>query len=223
MNRLLSATLVSIAVLAAGAAFAQDVDVSEPTITRGQGWSWLSGKTVGQGSTVVGGEAGWPGLSGTVLHGVAPNLDLGARLTFNYDFQGVVTEIAAGLKLNGLMRLALLENSRFNLALEFAPGPLFYFPGRFVVTGIDLPVAFVLGLPVGSTVMLNLGLDFPMYAVFSTGGGFYLPILIGGGLEYFIDQKIAVSFNTRMGPTITSNRSTAVFTLEALIGVGYRL
>ena len=36
---------------------------------RGQGWSVLSGQTVGQGNTAFVGQVGWPGLSASLLHG----------------------------------------------------------------------------------------------------------------------------------------------------------
>jgi hypothetical protein len=51
--------------------------------------------------------------------------------------------------------------------------------------------------------------------------------LAGGGLEYFISRDLSVNFNVRMGPSIVPEagrrgRSEAYFTLEALMGVGWR-
>ncbi len=61
-----------------------------------------------------------------------------------------------------------------------------------------------------------------MFAVFGNGGGFYLPILMGAGAEYFIEQNLLVSFSARMGPTLRPYWG-AVFTLDATIGVAYRM
>ena len=75
--------------------------------------------------------------------------------------------------------------------------------------------------------VLNLGVDVPFHVYFGTGGGPVFPLLVGGGLEYFIDRNLQVNFNVRMGPSIYPNagrrgRSDAYFTLEALMGVGWR-
>src|SRR4051812_18099563 len=107
-------------VLAAAAAQAQDIDVSEPTISRGQGWSVYTGKTVGNGETVVGGEVGWPGLYGFVLKGVSPKVDLGGRVGLTYGQEGIVTQgTVPGISLQGVARIALLHESRFNLGVTF--------------------------------------------------------------------------------------------------------
>ena len=77
--------------------------------------------------------------------------------------------------------------------------------------------------------MLNAGLDLPFFVLFGPGGGPVLPILVGGGGEYFIDRHLSVSFNTRMGPGLTPATSisgngsvSSFFTFQALLGVAYR-
>jgi hypothetical protein len=115
------------------------------------------------------------------------------------------------------------------LAVTFQPGPLFYFHDGSTDVGLALPVALVVGVPVGSALMLNAGLDIPFHVYFGTGGGPVFPLLVGGGLEYFIDRNLAVNFNVRMGPSIfpdsggRGNRSRAYFTLEALFGLAWKL
>lgn len=222
----------------ASVAQAEDIALSEPTVSRGQGWSTLSGKTVGNGSTVIQGQLGWPGLSGTLLIGVAPKLDLGGKLTFNYGEEGIVTRVVPGLKLQGVLRVELLETSRINLGLKFEPGPIFYFEGPNTTRiGLALPIGLTLGIPVGSAVMVNAGLDLPMYVFFGPDGGLNFPIMVGGGMEYFISHNLAINFNLRMGPTAGNyyyynpyyypfNRGyyyTAPFTLEALMGIAFKL
>ncbi|QRN99780.1 hypothetical protein JRI60_12495 [Archangium violaceum] len=194
---------------------------------RGQGWSVLSGQTLGNGTALVG-QVGWPGLSLGLLHGATNKFDIGGKLSFNYGREGIVTSVVPGLKLQAWLRLMLLESSRVNLGLSFAPGPFFYFYERYTDVGLSLPIALTVGIPVGSALMLNVGLDVPFYVIFGSGGGPVFPILVGGGLEYFVDRNLAVTFNVRMGPSIFPYddfryRGRARFTMEAMFGIAYRL
>jgi hypothetical protein len=194
---------------------------------RGQGWSVLSGQTVGNGTALVG-QVGWPGLSLGLLHGATNKFDIGGKLSFNYGREGIVTSVVPGLKLQAWLRLMLLESSRVNLGLSFAPGPFFYFYENYTDVGLSLPIALTVGIPVGSALMLNVGLDVPFYVIFGSGGGPVFPILVGGGLEYFVDRNLAVTFNVRMGPSIFPYddfryRGRARFTMEAMFGIAYRL
>ena len=210
--------------LVSGAAMAQ----GEGGYGRGQGWSVLSGQTVGQGANVLDGRIGWPGVSLGLLHGATSRFDIGGKFTFNYGREGIVTSVVPGIKLQAWMRLMLLQTSQVNVGLSFAPGPLFYFYENFTDVGLALPVALTLGLPVGSALMLNIGVDVPFYVIFGPGGGPVFPLLVGGGLEYFVDRNLAVTFNVRMGPSIGAygnyyGRGGARFTLDATFGVAYHL
>ena len=51
---------------------------------------------------------------------------------------------------------------------------------------------------------------------------FQLPILLGLGVEYFLKSNLLAYFALKMGPTVFTDQGTAVFTLVANIGVGYR-
>lgn len=199
----------------------------EVSYGRGQGWSVLSGQTVGNGTALVG-QVGWPGLSLGLLHGATNKFDIGGKLSFNYGREGIVTSVVPGLKLQAWLRLMLLESSRVNLGLSFAPGPFFYFYNSYTDVGLSLPIALTVGIPVGSALMLNVGMDIPFYVIFGSGGGPVFPILLGGGLEYFVDRNLAVTFNVRMGPSIFPYedfryRGRARFTMEAMFGIAYRL
>lgn len=226
MNQIQVKALVLAALCCGGVAGAQEIESSEPTIRSGQGWSLSSGRTVGANANAFQVEMGWPGVCASFFHGVSGQLDLGGRLGFNYGFEGVIDTVVPGLKLQGLLRAQVYESGKLTLGLEFAPGPFFYFfTPRFGPTvtqvGLVVPVGLVLGITASSALNVSFGLELPMYVLFGNYQSFNLPILVGAGAEYFIDQNLLVSFNTRMGPTLTGGR--VPFTLEALVGVGYRL
>ncbi len=223
MRSFASKLVCLVAVLGAGAASAQDVEVSTPRITRGQAWSVYSGYTLGAGNTVLAGQVGWPGISATLLHGATSNFDIGGRFGFNYGFEGLVRDVQPGLRLQGVARINLLDTQRLGLALEFAPGPFFYFYRLFTAVGLALPVKLSLGIPVGSAVMINAGMDVPMFVVFGGGSFFAVPLLFGGGVEYFVSRDLAVTFNVKMGPMFITNDRRAGFALEALLGIAVRL
>jgi hypothetical protein len=211
------------------ASVAMAQDEGQVSYGRGQGWSVLSGQTMGQGGTAFVGQVGWPGISLGLLHGATSKFDIGGKFTFNYGREGIVTSVVPGLKLQAWVRLMLLQSARVNVGLSFAPGPFFYFYNNGTDVGLALPIALTVGIPVGSAVMLNVGMDIPFYVIFGTGGGPVFPILFGGGLEYFIDRNLAVNFNVRMGPSIFPNDgfiryrgSQAHFTMEALFGLAYK-
>src|SRR5258708_5579801 len=108
------------------------------------GWSVVTGRTVGTSDTVLHMQIGWPGVSATLLHGMSPKLDLGAIFTFNYGFEGDITEARPGLKFQGLLRANFFDSHRFNLGIYLAPAPLFYFypPPTLPPLAIPLPLPF---------------------------------------------------------------------------------
>src|SRR5262245_37381199 len=73
-------------------------------------------------------QVGWPGISGTYLYGLAPRATVGGRFTLNYGFEGATNLTRVGLKMQGVMRIGLMESDKLNASLEVAPGLLLYFP-----------------------------------------------------------------------------------------------
>lgn len=189
---------------------------------QGQGWSVLSGKTVGAGNNVFHGQIGWPGLSGTLLHGASSKLDIGGRFTFNYGFEGAVEDISPGFKLQGVLRLQLAQIQKVSLGLKFEPGMMLYIEDG-ANFGIALPVGFVVGIPASSALTINAGLDVPLSIHFGDNSTAFIPILFGGGMEYFLDNRVALTFNLRLGPGIVTRGGGGTnFVLESLFGVAYR-
>ncbi len=217
--------------LCAGPALAQDGT---------QGWSVVGGRTVGNQATVLEGGFGFPGLHVSLLRGVTPKLDIGARFAFDYGIEGLVNQVVPGIKFQGLLHLNLLEQNQVSLKLTFEPGPLFHFygPGRtsfgpfivvtdgYTMSGLALPLGLRLGIAASSALNVGISFELPMWIAFGNAGNtqatFQLPILMGAGVEYFVKSNLLVLFDIRMGPTLFTSSGTAQFTLVANVGVGYR-
>jgi hypothetical protein len=190
------------------------------------GWSVVTGRTVGASDTVLHLQIGWPGVSATLLHGVTPKVDLGAIFTFNYGFEGDVTETRPGLKFQGLLRANFFDSHRFNLGIHLAPGALFYFYPATTVAGIAIPVGLAFGIRASSLLNVGLTFDLPMFVLFSSrvrNGQLVVPALFGAGLEYFLGHNVAFTLKMGMGPIIYAGDGVANFDLQALIGFAFRL
>src|SRR5262249_23245437 len=104
----------------------------------GQGWSAITGKTLGEGATAVHLQAAWPGSSVTLAPGYSAGFDFGGTFTFNYSYEGDVRATYPGLKLQGYLKATLLETPHYNIGLSFAPGILTYFFGQTFCTPLAL-------------------------------------------------------------------------------------
>jgi hypothetical protein len=217
----------------------------------GQGWSVITGETVGGGATSVHVQAAFPGLSVSLLHGYSPGFDLGGVFTFNYNYEGDVRASYPGIKLQGYLKGTVLKNPRYNLGLWFAPGMLRYsldqtfclpvilgthtVDGSFYTAGnvcngfggtqygFAFPAGLVFGVSVRDNLNIALNLDLPLFVSFGDYGTLTIPVLFGGGVEYFLERSTAVTFNFRTGPMIfTKSGYGTDFTFQALLGLAYR-
>jgi len=210
-------------VLLAGAAQAQSVSTTVEPTQSGQSWSVIGAKTLAPGANSFEAYAGYPSISAGYLRGVAPGINLGARVGFVYGVEGMFREAGPGFKAQGLVKFRLLDSGMVSMGVVVEPGVLFHSSflqgGRW---GLTLPVGFRLGIAASSALQVAITVDVPMWVEFGTFGGFNLPILTGGGVEYFISSDFAAFARARIGPTIrTLGRPTEV-TFEGVIGVGYR-
>ena len=213
-----------------------------------QDWSVITGGTIGGGATSVHLQAAWPGVSLSVLHGASPTFDFGGIFTYNYNYEGDVRASFPGIKVQGYLKATLLKTSRYNLGLWFAPGVLAYFLGQNFCSpivvgtytpdvtvqgvtnictgvggtqyGVTFPAGLAFGVSASDKVKLALNLDVPFFVTFGDYGTPTIPILFGGGVEYFLDRSTALTFTLRTGPMIFTKYGTD-FTFQALLGVAY--
>jgi hypothetical protein len=234
----------AMALLCSTAALAQDDEsesssdsITSEELPSSSGWSVSSGKTIGRGNKAIHGQLGWPGLSGTFLLGINDKLDVGGRLAFNYGLEGAFA-IVPGFKLQGVVRLNFVETSQINFGISLEPGFYWYGFNFYSLLGIALPVSANLGIRASSALMVNVGVDVPMSIAFFSGAypgySFYpyyytgssavlfLPIQMGGGVEYSVNQQLAITYNLRIGPFISSAGGYVTIAMNALMGVAYR-
>ena len=216
----------------------------------GHGWSVVTGETVGGGATSLHLQAAWPGLSISLLHGSNPRFDFGGVFTFNYNYEGDVRASYRGIKLQGYLKATVLKSPRYNLGLWFAPGMLAYFLGQNfcnpvilglhtvdgsfytagnVCTGVGgtqyglaFPAGLIFGVPVRDNLNIAFNLDLPLFVTFGDYGSLTVPILVGGGVEFFLDRSTAVTFNLRTGPMIFTRSGGTDFAFQALLGLAYQ-
>jgi hypothetical protein len=208
---------------------------AEAAARGGQGWTVLTGETVGTNVTAVHVQAGWPGISASLLHGYTPTVDLGGIFSFNYGYEGDTNVVHPGLKLQGYGKATLLDDPKYNLAVWFAPGVLTYFFGSTcyypgfctgvgTIFGLAFPTGLIFGLPVTNVVNIAFNFDLPLFVTFGDFGSFTVPILFGGGVEYFLEKNMALTFNLRAGPMIFAKSGYGTdFALQALFGLAFKL
>src|SRR5215472_8270173 len=178
----------------------------------GQEWSTITGKTLGEDATAIHLQAAWPGLS---------------------------------VKLQGYVKATLVDKPRYNIGLSFAPGILTYFFGQSFCTplalgtptafgyywvggnvctgggtqfGITFPAGLTFGIPARDNLNIAFTFDLPVFVTFGDFGTITVPVLFGGGVEYFLDRSKALTFNVRTGPMIFTKYGSD-FTVQALVGL----
>jgi hypothetical protein len=209
MSRALALALV----LTAPLAHAEDI---------GQTWSIIGPRTIAPNDNAFEFGAGWPGVSAAWVHGVGPGLNLGARASFDYGVEGLVRQIAPGIKVQATLKLRFLDTERVSLGLTFEPGPLFHFPqyGSTLI-GFSLPIGLRLGIAASPAFSLALLVEVPLWIQFGVTGGLQVPILSGVGLEYFVTSTLGVFVRARVGPTIRPYSTELAF--DGTVGVGFKL
>jgi len=205
--------------------------VASPALAGEGGSGWTNGGMFGSGEQGFYATAGFPGLSAGYLRGLDDSFDLGGRFSFNYGGEGATQLSAPGLKLAADVRLRLGAGLPYALTLRVLPGIDLYFPPRFTVIDLALPVELALAIPVMPNLLVHPSLQVPFAIGFWSGFGFsfmslQLPFLFGGGVELRLDRTLSVHGQLHLGPyvsTIFGNAPTTDVAFDASLGLTYRL
>jgi hypothetical protein len=185
----------------------------------GENFSILTGRTVGAGKSVLGGNyRGLLGIEGFILHGVGDGVDIGGRLGFSlYAYEGALgffQPVTPGLRAQFLLRVKFVQSGRISFGINFEPGFFVYFPSiAYTAFGILLAVEAQVGIAISSALNIALGVTMPVYIGFAGGSandGFpyrrrahlVWPILAGGGVEYYIRSDLMLFAKFHIGPMI---------------------
>lgn len=182
-------------------------------------WTLYSGETVATGQDVFAGEVGWPGTSFGWTHGLTDTTDAGVRLDILYGFE-TTTDTHFGLALHVPLRAIVLRPGQVSLLVRADPGIKDY--PALGTWGFVFPAGVQIGFAVSPEVRFALGIDVPMATLFNPAQ-FVIGTEFGFGIDYYLDPRLLVGFNTRIGPLFSSEWSGSRFGLVAQIGLAYRM
>lgn len=181
-------------------------------------FSLVTPDTAGAGTNLIEAGVGWPGLYASYWRGILAELDVGAKVGFNWSYQGVFPGIVPGVTIQAQARYKVFDNDTLSIGVSFSPGALIYFFRSGVRPGVVLPIAATVGLP-NFVEKLNVSatLELPFFVAVT----WVLPIMLGANGEYFITDSLLVFAKVHAGPAITP--AGASFALDAVLGAAYKL
>jgi hypothetical protein len=202
MRTLIHVLVLTLAVALPAAAQRRTTDISAPTTGR---YSLLGGETVGTGTNVVSGEFGWPSVTFGVTHGLSRDTDVGAKFDLLFGIDGDSTASQFGIGFRVPYRMVAMRSDRLSVLLHIDPG-IKIFTTSPALFGFGFPVGAVFGYAVQRDLTIAFGVDLNM-SLFVTPSPvrFVISPMFGPAVEYHVDPRLAVGFNTRFGPVIYTN------------------
>jgi hypothetical protein len=184
-------------------------------------WSLYGGETVAPGIDVFAGEIGWPSTSLGWTHGLSDSTDAGVRFDVLYSLE-TTTDTHFGLGLRAPVRAIAVRTGTVSLLVRADPG-LKVYPGNGTPWGLAVPVAATIGFALRPDVRLGLGLDVPITFFFAPSAQVVIGTQFGFGIDWLLDPRLLVGFNSRFGPIFFTDANTSRFGLVTQIGIGYRM
>ncbi len=189
------------------------------------GWSATAGRTVGDGTGVILGQAGWPGISAEYLRGLDAQTDLGFRASLNYGFENT-TESLVGATLSVPYRRQLYLAGALGVVGHIDPGISFYGhrgPDTGNLVGVGAPLGLVAGMQLSDRLTIDAGADVDLLVSFANPAGVFFGPMAGVGGEYKLDRDLAFTVSTRFGPEfgVVNGGSGGQFAFVTLVGLAY--
>jgi len=184
-------------------------------------WSLYGGETIAAGQDVFHAEIGWPSTTFGWTTGLTDTTDAGFRIDVLYAFE-TTTDTHFGLGLRVPVRAIAVRARRVSLLLRGDPGFKVY-PGSGTPWGFAVPLGGAIGLAVSPDFRLAIGVDVPLTLLFQPSAQLVIGTQFGIGMEWFLDPRLLVGVNTRVGPIFSTEANGSRFGLVAQIGVGYRM
>jgi hypothetical protein len=184
-------------------------------------WSLYGGETVAPGQDVFHGEIGWPSTSLGWTHGLTDTTDAGVRFDVLYAFE-TTTDSHFGLGLSVPVRGIAVRSGIVSLLVRADPG-LKVYPGNGTPWGFAMPLSGAVGFAVRPDLRLALGLEVPITLFFAPSAQIVIGTQFGFGLDWFLDPRLLVGLNARVGPVFSTESNGSRFGLVTQIGIGYRM
>lgn len=178
-------------------------------------WGATTGRTAQSHLLEVG--AGWPGVYARYGVGVSDRVELGARVAFQYGYEGFFSTVPGG-KAQVVLRVQLAQSRRSALALTVAPGAMFYAAGSPLV-GVTVPVGLAWSFVVGPSTELAVLFELPVWMRVSGSVNVIFPLLGGLSVEHHMTESVGLFIRARGGPSFATNGGAPVPTLHADAGV----
>jgi hypothetical protein len=153
---------------------------------------------------------------------------VGGRFGFFYGAENGFG-LSPGLRAQAVLRWLAKDWGSGRLGLEMDPGVYAYFgPYAFGLGGVALgfivPLQLTAAFPLSPRLTLHAGLDVPLLLTLYSSITLSIPVLVGGGGEYALSERVALTLRLRFGPSFNLNWFFPVtFGFEALAGVALRL
>jgi hypothetical protein len=164
-------------------------------------YSLLGAQTVAAGNDVVSAEAGWPGISFGLTHGLTSTSDIGAKFDLLY---GVESQSSwgtqFGIGLRAPYRLMLGKKDKLSFLVHADPGiKLYTFPKTWF--GFQVPVGLTASYDINPQLLVAFGVEMPLtlYVTPSPVALFIAP-LFGPAIEFHPDRLLSIGLNTKFGP-----------------------
>jgi hypothetical protein len=201
-------------------------DLGDDSITRGLSWDVLGGGVPNAGALGQL-ELGFSGLPRVAYHyTLDPSLSVGGMVSFDYAYWAPRLAFAPAVLLQAPIRYSLVHNDSLTLGVRADPGIGLFFKGPKTASftfGLLLNVSASVGFTLQNRMIVGAGVDVPMVLGASGDGAFFrFPILVGPIFEFHATPPLAMTFDFKIGPHLTTAGDT-VFGFRLMAGVAYRL
>jgi len=188
----------------------------------GAKYSLLGGETVGKDVNVVSGEFGWPSITFGVTHGVSRDSDIGLKFDLLFGVEGVSSASQFGIGFRAPLRTVLLRNDRLSVLVHIDPG-LKVFTTSPALFGLGFPVGAIFGYAARPDLTVAFGVDLGMTLYVAPDVSMVFAPMFGPAVEFHVDPRLAVGFNTRFGPVFETRGGASDFGFLVQVLLAYKM
>ncbi len=175
-----------------------------------KGDTWQMSGAGGGSAWLLGIEAGYPDAIKVNFFKTGTSADAGAYFKYTYRMMDWGDN---GIQLGANIRFKLMDQEKWDLALNIDPGLDLYFWNNYhndmTIFGINVNLRLVAGIKIVERFRVHAGIVIPFEILFAGSNHFSdaapwvsMPILLNGGAEFKILDWLSVMADIRFGPGI---------------------